>query len=122
MSPIVGPSERLRAEAERLFPTVSAICSSPSVHQFRIGITATPKRRRYMYRVATKLRYPHFVILGPAMGKDDCVSLERLLQDLAKRTAFTYSKYDHAVRDRPHSPSVGGSALHDEYFIYMAWR
>lgn len=112
----------MQTEANRLFETVAVICASPSVHQFRIGVTATPSRRRYMYRVAVALLYPHFVILGPALRKVDCVDLERELQKRAKKDPTTYSKYDPTVRDLPHTRSVGGSGLHDDYFIYIAWR
>lgn len=113
---------RLLQEAERVFSTVHAIAGSPQVHRFRIGITATPERRRYMYRVAEALRYHHFVILAPSMKRANCLDLERELQARAKADPFTYSKYDRAVRDRSHSRSVGGSDQHLDYFVYMSWR
>lgn len=113
---------RVQQEADRVFSTVHAIAGSPQVHQFRIGITATPERRRYMYRVAEALRYPHFVILGPSMKRASCLNLERELQARAKADALTYAKYDSSVRDRSHSRSVGGSDHYEDYFVYMSWR
>lgn len=75
-----------------------------------------------MYRTARKLQYAHFVILGPAIGRRECLDLEGMLQDRAKDNPVTYAKYDPSVRDRAHSRSSGGSELHDHYFIYMTWR
>lgn len=75
-----------------------------------------------MYSVAVAVQYPHFVILCPPVSKARAITLEREIQRAVKAHPETYEKYAAVVRDQGYRGSVGGSAAHDNYFVYMAWK
>jgi hypothetical protein len=114
------------ARIDELVATVNAICASPEVEQYCIGLTATPLNRQRMYRRAIALMYPHFVILATDLTKEQALEMEAELQAAVKssKTARLYRKYDPERRDAAHRASVGGSKNYtsNDYSVYMSWR
>jgi hypothetical protein len=108
-----------------LLDTIEAICRSPSLTEYIIGITARPSERRRAYRDAVALRYPHFVILATNLTRDQAWDLERDLQEAIRSVPICYRKYHPDRRNSTHRRSAGGSeqyAQGNAYSVYVSWR
>jgi hypothetical protein len=64
------------SRVQEILQTVDAICASPDVNEYRIGLTATPWHRQLTYRRTAQLLYPHFVILATDLTVFEARSLE----------------------------------------------
>jgi len=117
--PLVG------TKYEYLLDTVEAICASPKVKEFIIGITAQPESRRRAYRDAIALQYPHFVVLKGGFKHDNAWNLEQDLQAEVSARNYGRAKYSPERLGKPHKRSSGGSDRHTEdqiYSVYLTWR
>jgi hypothetical protein len=104
-----------------LFKTMRAICRSPAVGKFVVGITAAPSARRGSYR---RVGIPNFVVLAMGFAQKRALQIEAALQAACFKQEDTRSKYHLDKLDKPHRKSVGGSKRYSKsraYSIYMAW-
>ncbi len=96
--------------------TLAAICKSPSVHEFVIGITDAPSRRRSSYQ---RWGYPHFAVLATGFKRGAACSLEDWLQGKFAK----HPKYHPDKKGKPHR--VGASVKDPDAknnVLYVAWE
>ena len=107
-----------------LLETVRAICTSPLVHEYVIGLTAQPTQRAKAYREAVLLLYPHFVVLKSGLMRDDAKLLEADLQHAILTVPICQRKYHPDRVGASYRGSVGGSSRYDgpDYSVYMSWK
>ena len=110
---------------EMLTSTMEAICQSPEVKEYIIGITYNPPDRRNAYKNAEALLYSHFVLLDFGLTLRDAWKVESELQKRAAELPDCREKYHPDKRGQPHRRSSGGRAPHAnerDYYVYMTWR
>lgn len=105
--------------------TIAAICRSPEVNQYLVGLTKlTATRKRNGYK---RFEFPHYVVLTDAMSAKDALALEAYLFERTAHNedqrSLVYRKYHHEKRTGPFRASTGGQANTDDriYSVYMTW-
>src|ERR1700694_1663971 len=97
-----------------LFKMTHAICRSPAVGGFLVGVTAAPIPRRSSFR---REGFPNFIILATGLTPRKATEIEKALW-----TVFVkHKKYSPKHRDLPYLPSIGGSKSYSQSRAYVIY-
>lgn len=99
--------------------TLSAICESPRIAGFKVGITHDPRKR---FRTFRRFGYECFAILAHGLLLEDVLELERAIFDRVQKDKRSTVYKKDARKDVSYRPSSGGKKVRGpEYSFYVAW-